>query len=166
MEPTGLLMIWIWSFRKRASRMTPRIWVWTTRGILGSLLRWGGGRIWRKKTPDSILYILSLRCLLDIQDEVWGRMNVKDQGRTQGIPNIYIFILSFFFLAAPKHLSSLSRDWIHALCFGSVESPPLDHQGSPSSKFLLSTYCIPIAVITIVKVCISRTLHPSQEESH
>lgn len=168
MEPTGLLMIWIWSFRKRASRMTPRIWVWTTRGILGSLLRWGEWKDLEEKKPR--LYFAHIKLEMPSRHPRWGVRQdecLQIKGELKGFQiYIFLFYLFFFFLALPKHLSSLSRDWIHAPCFGSVESPPLDHQGSPSSKFLLSTYCIPIAVITIVKVCISRTLHPSQEESH
>ena len=41
----------------------------------------------------------------------------------------------FFFLALTcnmQNLSSLTRDWTCAPCGGSVESQPLDHQGSPS----------------------------------
>ena len=41
----------------------------------------------------------------------------------------------FFFLALTcnmQNLSSLTRDWTCAPCGGSIESQPLDHQGSPS----------------------------------
>ena len=44
----------------------------------------------------------------------------------------------FYFLAAPRgmwDLSSTTRVWIQALCIGSAESKPLDHQGSPLKFF-------------------------------
>ena len=42
---------------------------------------------------------------------------------------------TFFFFLAELHgiwnLSSLTRDQTHTPCSGSIESKPLDHQGSP-----------------------------------
>ena len=48
-------------------------------------------------------------------------------------------ILGGFFavLCGMWDLSSLTRDWTWALCLGRAESWPLDHQGSPSSIYLL-----------------------------
>ena len=44
-------------------------------------------------------------------------------------------------MAAPcsmGDLSSLTSDWTHTLCIGSMESQPLDHQASP--------YCLHLAM--------------------
>ena len=45
----------------------------------------------------------------------------------------------FFFLNfghSVRDLSSLSKDWTHAPCTGSMESKPLDHQGAQQRLFL------------------------------
>ena len=51
------------------------------------------------------------------------------------------FFFSFFFILAAWHvvsyLSSWTRDGTCAPCFGSLESQPLDYQGSPSPSFFI-----------------------------
>ena len=97
MEPTGLLMIWIWSFRKRASRMTPRIWVWITRGILGSLLRWGEWKDLEEKKPR--LYFAHIKLEMPSRHPRWGVRQdecLQIKGELKGF-QIYIFLFYLFF---------------------------------------------------------------------
>ena len=62
--------------------------------------------------------------------------------------NTYMFFLSFFFffffltsLHGVWEFCSLTRDWTHTPCIGSVESSQLDHQGNPiHSLFFPSLY--------------------------
>ena len=47
------------------------------------------------------------------------------------------YLFNFFFLAAPHGMwdpSSPTRDLTRASCLGSVESYPVDHQGSPQNR--------------------------------
>ena len=58
-----------------------------------------------------------------------------ETGKTQDEPGCLFFVFS---LAVPRgmwDLSSPTRDRTHTPCLGSVESQPLDHQGSPLSVF-------------------------------
>ena len=55
-------------------------------------------------------------------------------------PNRYTSLL-FFFLAIPQSmwdLGSLTRDWTPTPCSGSVQSQPLNYQGSPHFSFWAS----------------------------
>lgn len=61
--------------------------------------------------------------------------------RTDQLPfSPFYFIFIYLILALPCgmwHLSSLTRNWTHASCSGSVESSPLDQQESPQLPFFL-----------------------------
>ena len=52
--------------------------------------------------------------------------------------------------------SSPTRDWIQAPYFGSMESQPLEHQGSPWPLLFVSSaaHLIPITVISCLNECI------------
>ena len=74
------------------------------------------------------------RCSLELQEAVRVRRG-KFQ-TPEGFRGLARELNLFFFLVAPRAMrdfSSLIRDRIHAPCSGSVESQPLDRQGSPGS---------------------------------
>ena len=48
---------------------------------------------------------------------------------------LFLFIYYYFWL---RHVASLTRDQTRALCSGSAESQPLNHQGIPRVLFLFA----------------------------
>ena len=86
--------------------------------------------------PDLSSYSLSSVC-------AWGETERVRQGLFLFLFLFIFYFLNFFyFLAAPPgmwDLSSLTRNGIRAPWSGSVESQPLDRQGSPSSYFYKNT---------------------------
>ena len=60
--------------------------------------------------------------------------------------DVHCSIIYFWPCCGLQNLSSLTSDWICALCSGSVETQPLDGQGIPCSTFVffqavLSSHC-------------------------
>lgn len=94
-------MIWIWRFRKGASRMTPRIWVWATRGILGSLLRQGEWKDLeqKKKKTKPRLCFAHIKLEIPFRHPRWGVRQdecLEIKGELKGF-QIYIFLFYLFF---------------------------------------------------------------------
>ena len=72
-----------------------------------------------------------------IKDKQGAYIRASNQTLNKESSTFFFFFL--IFLATPggmRDLSSLTRDGTHAPCSGSVESQPLDSQGSPLKDYL------------------------------